>query len=216
MKTILVLCDDFWHPAEVIKRGLGSIKTGEYSFDFVADAKDILYPEMLERYPAIINCKGNVLTSANNGVWFEEGVAEVGVAELEAYVKSGHGFLSLHSANTAKQGSPYSRFVGNVFLGHPPRCQIQVEIGGPHPVLRGVENFSIRDEHYQLDCFAPDAVELFRTISETGGVQVGGYVREPGAGRLCVMSPGHILAVWEHPAYQKLILNALDWCTGGA
>jgi hypothetical protein len=28
------------------------------------------------------------------------------------------------------------------------------------------------------------------------------------------MTPGHILSVWEHPSYQKLILNALDWSTG--
>lgn len=214
MINVLVLCDDFWHPAEVIKRGIGSIKTNDFSFDFVCDAKDILSVEMLERYPAIISCKGNVLTSANNGVWFEDGVTEVGIKELEDYVKSGRGFLSIHSANTAKNGSPYSNFVGNVFLGHPPRCSINVEISGKHLIVQGVNNFTIRDEHYKLECIAPDAVELFRTKSESGGDQVGGYVREIGKGRLCVMSPGHILPVWEHPEYQKLVLNALTWCIG--
>jgi type 1 glutamine amidotransferase len=213
MKNILVLCDDFWHPAEVITRGFGSIKTESYAFDFVCDAKDILYPEMLERYAAIVNCKGNVLTGANHGVWFEDGVTEVGVKELETYVGKGHGFLSIHSGNTAKKDTAYSNFVGNVFLGHPPRCTIKVAITGDHPIVKGVENFSIRDEHYAVECLAGDAVELFRTQSETGGDQLGGYVRNIGAGRLCVMTPGHILAVWEHPAYQKLILNALDWCT---
>jgi type 1 glutamine amidotransferase len=215
MKDILVLCDDFWHPREVIKRGFGSIKTDAYSFDFVSDAKDILYPKMLERYAAIANCKGNVLTGANNGVWFEDGVTEVGVGELEEYVRGGRGFLSLHAGNTAKAGSAYGDFVGNTFVGHPPRCSISVEISGDHPITRGVENFGIRDEHYNIKCYAPDAVELFRTKSETGGNQTGGYARQLGKGRLCVMTPGHILAVWEHPAYQKLILNALDWCTGG-
>jgi type 1 glutamine amidotransferase len=130
-------------------------------------------------------------------------------------VKGGHGFLSLHSGNTAKEASAYGDFVGNTFAGHPPRCSISVEISGAHPITRGVENFSIRDEHYNIKRHAADAVELFRTKSETGGDQIGGYVREIGRGRLCVMTPGHILAVWEHPAYQRLILNALDWCTGG-
>jgi type 1 glutamine amidotransferase len=214
MKDILVLCDDFWHPAEVIKRGLGSIKTDAFAFDFVCDAKDILYPEMLERYGAIMNCKGNVLTGANNAAWFDDGVTEVGVKELEAYVRAGHGFLSVHSGNTAKEGSAYGDFVGNIFKGHPPRCGIKVEITGNHPIVKGVENFTIRDEHYALDCLATDMVELFRTTSETGGNQMGGYTREIGKGRLCVMTPGHILTVWEHPAYQKLILNALTWCVG--
>jgi type 1 glutamine amidotransferase len=104
--------------------------------------------------------------------------------------------------------------VGNTFVGHPPRCPINVEITGSHPVTQGVKNFSIRDEHYNINCIAPDAVELFRTVSETGGNRIGGYVRQIGKGRLCVMTPGHILSVWEHPAYQRLILNALDWSTG--
>jgi type 1 glutamine amidotransferase len=214
MKDILVLCDDFWHPGEVIIRGFRSIKTGAYAFDFVHDAKDILYPEMLERYAAIINCKSNVLNGANNGVWFEDGVTEAGVPELEAYVKAGHGFLSLHAGNTAKEHSAYGDFVGNTFVGHPPRCSIDVEITGAHPITQGVKNFRIRDEHYNINCIAADAVELFRTVSETGGNQIGGYVRQIGKGRLCVMTPGHILSVWEHPSYQKLILNALDWSAG--
>jgi type 1 glutamine amidotransferase len=213
VKDVLVLCDDFWHPAEVIERGLGSVKTESYAFDFVRDAKDILYPAMLERYAAIVNCKTDALTGANKAVWFEEGVTEVGVKELEDYVRAGRGFLSLHSGNTAKRDSAYGGFVGNIFLGHPPRCSIKVHITGSHPIVRGLEDFTIRDEHYAVECIAGDAVELFRTVSETGGDQLGGYVREIGKGRLCVMTPGHILAVWEHPSYQQLILNALDWCT---
>jgi type 1 glutamine amidotransferase len=213
MQNILVLCDDHWHPAEVIMRGIGSLKTDAFTFDFVSDAKDILYPEMLERYPVIISCKGNALNGSNNGVWFEDGVTEVGVKELADYVKSGHGFLSIHAANTAKKDTDFGNFVGNHFLGHPPRCSIKVEITGDHPIVKGVENFTIRDEHYHIECTAGDAVELFRTKSETGGDQIGAYVREIGKGRLCVMTPGHVLTVWENPAYQKLLLNALAWCT---
>jgi hypothetical protein len=65
MKDILVLCGDFWHPGEVIKRGFGSIKTAAYSFDFVCDAKDILYPEMLERYAALVNSSLPAPTAAS-------------------------------------------------------------------------------------------------------------------------------------------------------
>jgi type 1 glutamine amidotransferase len=213
MTNILVLCDDHWHPGEVIERGFRGLGKDRYSFDFVMDAKDILTPVMLETYPAIISCKGDYLTSANNAPWFEDGVTEVGVKELEAYVKGGGGFLSLHSANTAKAGSAFGDFVGNHFLGHPPRCAIEVKISGKHPVTEGVTDFSIRDEHYKIECTAGDRVELFQTHSETGGRQIGGYVRELGKGRICVMTPGHILSVWEHPSYQRLVLNALAWCS---
>jgi type 1 glutamine amidotransferase len=213
MIDILVLCDDYWHPAEVVQRGFGSLKTDLFHFDFVMDAKDILTEKMMRSYPAIVCCKGDSINSANKSPWFEDGVTEAGVKDFESYVAGGGGFISLHAANAAKKDSDYGKFVGNYFLGHPPRCDINVIITGTHPIVEEISNFSIRDEHYQLEYFAQEAVELFRTESETGGSQIGGYAKEYGKGRLCVMTPGHILAVWEHPAYQRLLLNALSWCT---
>ncbi|GHV61744.1 hypothetical protein AGMMS49587_06700 [Spirochaetia bacterium] len=211
MTDVLVLCDDLWHPAEVVKRGLRNLKNDTFRFDFVMDAKDILTPEMIAQYPAIICCKGDYLTSANKEPWFTD-ITEVGAREFESYVFNGGAFLSLHSGNTAKEGSEYGAFVGNYFLGHPPRCKVEVIISGDHAIVRGVKNFSIRDEHYQLALDAHEKTELFRTRSEAGGDQIGGYVRELGKGRLCVMTPGHNLSVWEHPEYQKLLMNALNWC----
>ena len=214
MIPVLVLCDDFWHPAEVIERGFRSINQNEYSFDFITDPKDILTPEMIKGVPVIVNCKTDMLNAANKAVWFEPGVTEVGIKELNDYVTEGGGFLSLHSANTAKdKNSGYGLFAGNIFLGHPPRCSIDVKICGSHPIVEGVGDFTIRDEHYQIECFAENCMHLFKTVSESGGTQCGGYALERGKGRLCVMTPGHILSVWQNPSYQKLIMNALKWCT---
>jgi len=212
MIPVLVLCDDYWHPGEVIERGFRGLDQNTFSFDFVADAKDILTVEMIKSFPVIANCKSNQINGANQNPWFEDNVTEVGVAEFDAYIREGGGFLSLHSANTAKEKTGYGQLAGNIFLGHPPRCSIDVKITGSHPIVEGVGDFSIRDEHYQIECFAEKAVELFRTVSETGGNQTGGYVMEHGKGRICVMTPGHILSVWQHPSYQRLLLNALRWC----
>ncbi len=44
---------------------------------------------------------------------------------------------------------------------------------------------------------------------------MGGYVRSIGKGRLCVLTPGHILSVWENEEYRKLVRNAVFWCAGG-
>ena len=211
MIPVLVLCDDYWHPAEVIERGFHSLNQNEFSFDFVRTPKDILTPEMLKSFPLIANCKSNVMNSANQTPWFSD-ITEVGIEEFDAYIREGGGFLSLHAANTAKEKSGYGLLVGNIFLGHPPRCAVEVKITGSHPIVEGLGDFAIRDEHYQLECFAENAAELFRTVSESGGTQIGGYALERGKGRLCVMSPGHILSVWQHPSYQRLLLNALRWC----
>ena len=46
MTNVLVICDDVWHPGEVIMRGLKGVGEGKITFDFVMDAKDILTPEI--------------------------------------------------------------------------------------------------------------------------------------------------------------------------
>lgn len=214
MINILVLCDDFWHPAEVVKKGLKPLSGDRYKFEFVMDAKDILTPDMIKQYPLIMNCKGNCLTSGNQASWFEEGVTEVMPQDFMEYVKNGGGFLSVHSGNTSKENDPYTDFIGNFFVTHPPRCDVEIKITGKHPVTEGVKDFTIRDEHYEIVVTAEDAQQLFQTLSETGGVQTGGYIREIGKGRICVLTPGHILSVWHHREFQKLLINAIDWCVG--
>ena len=45
------------------------------------------------------------------------------------------------------------------------------------------------------------------------GVQPGGWRRNEGKGRVCVLTPGHNLEIWQHPSYQKLLLNSIHWCS---
>ena len=120
---ILVLCDDKWHPAEVVEKGMAFLTEEGFELDFVKDAKDILTPEMLRRYPLIVNAKGNVLNCGNDAPWFDNGVTEVGPKELKSYVEQGGGFLSIHSGNsfTADECREYTEFVGNSFVTHPAR-----------------------------------------------------------------------------------------------
>ena len=213
--TILVLCDDLWHPAEVIERGLAALPDHRYEFDIVKTAKDILSCEYLKRYPVVICCKSNCINLGNHDPWFEEGVTEVMPGDFMRYVEAGHGFVSLHSGLVyGPENRPdFAALTGSAFLGHPPRCEVQFQLkDAAHPVACGVKAFTARDEHYMMDVTAPDAHVFLTSSSEKGGTQAAGYTREIGSGRLCALTPGHTLAVWEHPQFQKLLLNALAWC----
>ena len=212
MINVLVLCDDYWHPAEVIELGIRPLEDLEFHFDFVKAAKDILTPKMIASYPVIVCCKGNSINASNRSPWFEEGVTEVMPKDFEEYVRNGGGFVSVHAGNTSKEGDDYTQFVGNYFIGHPPRCEVEINIKGDHPITRGVQDFTIRDEHYEICVTAKDTTLLFTTSSEAGGVQVGGYTREIGKGRLCVLTPGHTLDVWQHEEFKKIFLNSIRWC----
>ena len=82
-----------------------------------------------------------------------------------------------------------------------------------HPVTAGVSPFTIKDEHYFMAMGDQD-VDIFMTTHSEHGEQPGGWSRTEGAGRVIVLTPGHNLEVWLHPAYQTLILNTLRWCGG--
>lgn len=216
MLNVLVLCDDYWHPGEVVQMGLLPLEEKGYHFTFVKDAKDILSVDMLQRYPVVMNCKNNNINNGNANPWFEEGVTEVGPAELRAYVEAGGGFLSVHSGNAFMEGDnrEYMDLIGGRFITHPPRCNVDVHITGKHFITEGVCDFSLRDEHYQMEVWASDITELFRVSSASGGDQIGGYTRNLGKGRLCVLTPGHILDVWRKPEFVRLLTNALEWAAG--
>lgn len=217
---VLVICDDFWHPGEVIERGLRLLNEREegknFEFDFVRDAKDILTPEIIREYPVIINAKSNSINGANQNVWFEDGVTEVSPAELKAYVEEGGGFLSLHAGNsfTVKNCKAYTDFVGNSFVKHPRRGDVRMQVTKQHPITEGISDFVVRDEHYEIDHLAEDRDEFLISESDEGGRQSAGYTRAIGSGRLCVLTPGHILAVFKNEEMQKLLCNAIVWCAG--
>lgn len=211
-----MICDDLWHPADVLERGLGSLRAEGYELDFVKTAKDILTPAMLREYPVVINAKGNSVNAANPAPWFEPTVTEVMPEDFGQYVEEGGGFLALHAGNTYRKDTQkaFSDLIGNSFLGHPLRCPVTVKTVGFHPVLEGVEGFTERDEHYQIGELAQDIDVFLETESESGGTQVAGYTRNIGKGRLCVITPGHTLAMLQNENFRTLLKNAIDWCAG--
>ena len=224
---VLFLAGDYWHPVEIVNRGLASF--GELlsgiRIDVVEDAKDVLTPEMLNQYDVCVCAKANEISAANRNPWFEAGVTEVTPQVIRNWISEGHGFLSLHAGNSVyaeDKGNPifdepnwdYIRLVGNSFNSHPPRCLVTYTHLKEHPVLRGVEQFTERDEHYHLDHLAEDNDVFMISTSETGLEQPAGYERKIGNGRLIVLTPGHTLAVWQNTSFQQMLSNTLRYLAG--
>ena len=216
--NVLVLCDDFWHPGEVIVRGLKFLEEKGYNLDIVMACKDILTAKMIRRYDVIINARGDCHSPGNHeAVWFEEGVTAVMPREFKAYVEEGHGFIALHSGNTYKNTKTPEMvdLIGNEFVNHPPQCTITAKAVKEHPIMKDVKPFTFRDEHYIINITAEDADIFMEGTSETrAGTQPAGYTRNVGKGRLVVLTPGHNSAVFEDEEYQKVLINALEWSVG--
>ena len=95
-----------------------------------------------------------------------------------------------------------------------------VEVTEPsHPVMRGVPaSFTLDDELYR---FQPDSagpeIQVLATAREveTGQVYpIVWTVANPG-GRIVVNTLGHDGSAHDHPAYQRILQNALGWVAGG-
>lgn len=212
---VLVLCDDYWHPGEVIIRGMQAMQQTKYAFDFVCDAKDILTPSFLEKYPLVICCKTNSINAANQHEWFQPNVSEVMPEDIYRYICKGHGYLAVHSGLSFGKDDPSGmvQLNGSYFVRHPDRCDVTLQVTSPdHPVARGIDTFVTRDEHYEIAMTCEDADIFLKGTSQTGGTQVAGYTRLMGEGRFCALTPGHILDVWEQPMFCKLLMNAMAWC----
>ena len=213
---ILVLAGDYWHPMEVVKRGIErmNLDPERYEFDFVEDAKDIVTKELMAEQDLIIFAKMNEIAAFNRTPMFEKGNAAMQISDYREYVENGGVLFCVHAGNT---GSPeetpeWVDFVGNSFIMHPDRCDVKVYPVMEHPITKDVEPFTEIDEHYILGNIAEDIEVFLKSDSVEGGTQISGYTKKVGKGQVCVLIPGHTMNVWANKEFGKLFVNAIEWC----
>ena len=206
---LLVFCDDLYHPGATVRTGLAPLAAAGFEFDWVEDASNWAATS-LEAYPAALLSKSNVCTPTDKTPWLGPGTES---AFLD-HVRRGGGLVVIHSGTASYADvAPVRAVTGGTFLSHPPPCAISMMPKVGHPLTVGVpEPFVIRDEHYQMALDDAHADVFLRSVSEHGE-QPAGWTRSEGAGRVCVLTPGHFPKVWLHPSFQQLIVNALHWVT---
>ncbi len=136
-------------------------------------------------------------------------------AAVEQFVLGGGAFLNLHnSMGLYPDQGPYLKLVGGRYIGHGPLERFRVEVvDGQHPITRGVESFWVADEQHTPPYDAGKVHLLLRNRSDDGKtVAAAGWAYESGRGRLCHLANGHTLESLQHPMYQRLLRNAVNWC----
>lgn len=207
---VLVLCDDYWHPARTARAGLAPLEAADFAFDWVEHAS-AWSADRMAPYPVVLLTKSNHVSSTDQTPWVTDEVA----LAFRRYVSDGHGLVVVHSGAAGYEAQPVLRgLTGGAFASHPPQCPVTVSPQAGHPLSAGSAPFTLVDEHYQMYLDDTQA-DVFVTTTSDHGSQPGGWTRREGAGRVCVLTPGHNLEVWLHPSYQTLIRNALRWCGEG-
>jgi type 1 glutamine amidotransferase len=203
---ILILCDDKYHPAQTVRAGLAYLEDAGYEMVWIEDARNFA-PEDLDTYPVTVLSKSNNISSQDESAWMTDAVQDAFVT----YVQGGNGLLAIHSGTAGYEATPRLRsLLGGVFLRHPAQCPVTVQPIDGHPLTMGSSSFTLQDEHYFM-ALDDDQADVFLTTVSDHGQQPGGWRRTVDQGRVCVLTPGHNLPVWEHPSYQALIVNALNW-----
>jgi type 1 glutamine amidotransferase len=205
---VLVLCDDKAHPGGRVRAGVASLGNDTFEFDVVEDGRE-WSAERMGSYPLVLLTKSNQSSALETTPWITPEVEEAFVD----YVRAGGGLLAVHSGTIVRELPTLKRLLGGAFVQHPPRCDVTVTPQGYHPITDNVEPFTLLDEHYFMETDDLEAHHFLTTTSEHGA-QSGGWWREEGQGRVCVLTPGHTPEVWLHPEFQTLLRNALLWCAG--
>jgi type 1 glutamine amidotransferase len=206
---VLVLSDDFYHPARVAREGLAPLGEAEWQFDWIEDAREWSAARM-QGYPLVVLVKSNAISAADRTAWMTPEAERA----FEAYVQQGGGLLAIHSGTAGYQETPtLRRVLGGVFLKHPAQCDVTIIPHAGHPLSAGSAPYTVKDEHYHMALDDAQA-DVFLTCTSVHGSQPGGWTRQEGQGRVGVLTPGHNVEVWVHPAFQTLLRNTLRWCVG--
>jgi putative membrane-bound dehydrogenase-like protein len=158
-----------------------------------------LTPDTLRHYAAVL-----VYASRNDLSPAQEDA-------LRRYVEGGGGLVVVNGGASAFAGSePYARMVG-ARLRSGPVGQVSTELEAKdHPLTRGFQVFSAKDEAASLD-LRRDAE---RTVLETRSGEPWTWVRGQGRGRVFYTAWGREAATWGLPAFHDLLERAVRYVGG--
>jgi len=139
---------------------------------------------------------------------------------VRQFVEAGGAALFLHNTTNVSLADPDFRHVmGGVYTGHPPIRTFKVKVtNSDHPITQGVRDFVVTDEQHYMTYDKDPKFLLLQTVNEDGltyqnygTTAPGGWAYDYGKGRVCYMSPGHMLTNLWNPEYVKLQHNAVRW-----
>jgi type 1 glutamine amidotransferase len=145
------------------------------------------------------------------------------------YVREGHGYVSIHGAdNAAPDWIPdWREMLGGVFshIGQPDsktkKGTFRIHIvKTDHPIMRGLEDFDVKDELYYNLQMLPD-VEPLATTDYSGGTWPVAWTRMYGQGRVFHtplghrdFGPGKDDPIY-NPSLRKMVIQGIDWVAEG-
>ena len=188
----------------------------------VSDSPDVFTSENLKQYQAI------VFSNSNDEAFSNDAQREA----FQAYIRSGGGFVAIHSASASEREWPYYwSVVGGKFVRHPKLQKFLVRVKNPnHPATAKVPaTFEWEDECYYLDHIRPDIHVLL--VTDPANLEDPRKAEYPGdhfgdslplawyhtfdGGREFYTALGHKSEHYSDPVLRRHILGGILWAMGG-
>jgi type 1 glutamine amidotransferase len=139
---------------------------------------------------------------------------------VKEFVENGGTALFYHNVtHVALYDDDFRDVLGAVYQGHPPIRPFRVRILNPdHPITEGVRDFVVTDEQHYMEYQKDPGHLLMESVNEDGldfrdlgTTAAAGWAYDYGEGRVCYLSPGHLIEAMWNPEYEKVQQNAARW-----
>jgi putative membrane-bound dehydrogenase-like protein len=130
------------------------------------------------------------------------------------FVRSGKGFIPLHSASYCFRNSPeVVEMIGGQFKSHKYDSFSAVVLKPEHPVMKGITAFVTKDETYVHDKISKNIEVLSERVEGTHHEPYT-WVRPYGKGRVFYTAYGHDDNTFNNPGFLALVKNGILWAVG--
>ncbi|HZH97211.1 MAG TPA: PVC-type heme-binding CxxCH protein, partial [Flavisolibacter sp.] len=130
------------------------------------------------------------------------------------YVRSGKGFIPLHSASFCFRNSPeVVEMIGGQFKSHRYDSFPAVITQPDNPVMQGITSFVTKDETYVHDKISKNIQVLSERV-EGNHREPYTWVRPYGEGRVFYTAYGHDEVTFNNPGFIRLVKNGILWAVG--
>ncbi|HEX9535442.1 MAG TPA: ThuA domain-containing protein [Stellaceae bacterium] len=214
--TVLVFSKTTGFRHDSIPQGIAAIEMLGTEHGFAVDGTEdaARFSDVaLARYKVVVflNTTGDILDAGEK-------------AAFERYVRSGGGFVGIHSASDTEYGWPwYGRLVGTWFASHPQIQRATVHIANPdHPSMKGLPPLWERtDEWYNFRSDPRGAVQVLATLDEasySGGAMGAdhpiAWCQEIDGGRSWYTAMGHTKESYAEPLFRLHLLGGIESAAG--
>jgi type 1 glutamine amidotransferase len=147
-------------------------------------------------------------------------------AAFERFIRSGKGFVGVHSASDTEYTWPwYGELLGAYFRGHSPVMPARVIVEDPtQPATQGLPSPWMRDDEWYAFAENPrPKVSVLLTVDETSYEPGGGVMgsdhpvawqRTFDGGRSFYTSLGHTIESYSDPTFMAHLTGGIDWALG--